>query len=111
MFEASRQGAVDLIAGKAPLDRSNAPQLAEVLQACVERGQPRVVLNLAQVPLIDSAGLELLLDYRDRCRARGGSLKLATPSALCRDILRITGVAAQLEVHDDALAAVGSFAR
>lgn len=111
MFESSRQGAVDLVAGKVPLDRSTAPQLGELLQASLERGQPRVVLNLAHVPLIDSAGLDLLLDYRDKYRVRGGSLKLATPSALCRDILRITGVAAQLEIHEDALAAVGSFAR
>ncbi len=54
---------------------------------------------------------ETLLDYRDSCRRRGGALKLGRLNALCGDILRITGLAAQSEIYDDALAAVGSFAR
>ena len=111
MFQRSKQGAVDLVRGGSPINRETLEELEPVLAACAGHGQPRVVLDLAQVPLFDGAGLERLLDYRDLYRGRGGALKLGGPNALCRDILRITGLAAQFEVYDDALAAVGSFAR
>ena len=77
---------------------------------CCTRGQPRVVLDLQHVPLIDSAGLEALLDSRDECVRRAGTMHLATPNRLCRDILRVTGLDHQFSIFDDVISAVGSFA-
>lgn len=68
-------------------------------------------MDLEKVSLIDSAGLELLLDYQDHCTQRGGVMKLTTPTPLCRDILNVTDVVARFEVHQDTLSAVGSFAQ
>ena len=48
-----------------------------MLEACVERGQPHVVLDLQGVALIDSTGLELLLDAQEECQRMGGAMKLA----------------------------------
>ena len=45
-------------------------------------GQPHVVLDLQGVAVIDSAGLELLLDAQEKCQRMGGALKLANPGAL-----------------------------
>lgn len=111
MFEQTKQGAVDLIRCAAPLGRDNAERFAEILDACIDRGQPRIVLNLEQVPLIDSKGLELLVEYQQHSIERGGCVKLAAPTALCRDILTATDVLSNFEVFDDALAAAGSFAQ
>jgi anti-anti-sigma factor len=74
-------------------------------------GQPKLVFDLSGVPLINSAGLELLLDVRDRCAERGGALVLAGPSPLCREILAATGILGSVAVFDDAVSAAGSFAR
>ena len=60
---------------------------------------------------MDSVGLEALLEARDRCQKLGGSIVLARPNALCRDILRINGIDKELNIYDDAVKAVGSFAR
>ena len=111
MFEQAKQGAVDLIRCSAPLNRDNAERVAKVLDACIDHGQPRVVLNLNQVPLIDSRGLELLVEYQQRCIERGGCVKLAAPTTLCRDILTATDVISNFEVFDDESAAAGSFAQ
>ena len=111
MFERSQQGAVDLVRGDEPLNLERVMDASELLEACANRGQPRIVIDLKRVPLIDSAGLELLLDVRDRCLKRGGALKLAAPNHLCEDILRITDVAPQFEIFDDVVSAVGSFAQ
>ena len=69
------------------------------------------VLNLAGVPLLDSAGLELLLNAHDSFAERGGAFKVAAAPALCRDILAVTGVDEQVEVHDELSMAVRSFLR
>ena len=111
MFTRSQQGAVDVIHGDDSLNLEHISDVEKVFTECERHGQPRIVLDLKNVSLIDSTGLELLLDVRDRCLQKGGALKLARPNHLCRDILEITGVAARLEIFDDTVTAAGSFAQ
>ena len=75
------------------------------------RDRPRSVLQLTDIPLIDSQGLELLLDLRDRSARCGGAVHLAAPNVLCRDILQATGLAEEFAIFDDLNSAVGSFAQ
>lgn len=109
MFEIARQGAVDVIVGDSPLSRDFIDPLNELLAPCLRRGQPRAVINLQQIPLIDSAGLELLLDSQDGFERRGGELKLAAANPLCQEILTVTEVGSRFEMFADTTAAVGSF--
>ena len=109
MFQLSRQGVIDVVSGRQPLNRDSTDKVRELLDESLTTGQPRIVVNLDEIPLIDSAGLELLLDVRDDCRQRGGTLQLAAPNPLCRDILHLTGLDQQIDVYDDVLSAVGSF--
>lgn len=109
MFAVSQQGAVHVVSGDSPLDHQHAEELAQVWRTSALARRRHVVIALDGIPLIDSAGLELLLELRDECRARGGVLKLAAPNRLCRDILAATRVNRQFEVFEDSLSAIGSF--
>jgi len=109
MFERLTQGAVDLVRGDDPINAEHVEELARLFQE--SRGQPFVVLDLEKVPLVDSAGLELLLDYRESFQQLGGALKLAAANPLCEDILSITGVGAGFEIFREPLSALGSFVR
>jgi anti-anti-sigma factor len=111
MFEHSRQGAVDVIAGDEPLNVDSVDRVTRLLDQCISHGQPRIVFDLGGLALLDSAGLELLLDARERCARRGGLLQLAAANPLCRDILQVTGLSSEFETFDNVLLAVGSFAR
>jgi anti-sigma B factor antagonist len=111
MFETRRQGAVQVLTGDEPIHAATIGQLDSQLIACLSYGQPKVVIDLERVPLLDSAGLEWLVDAAEKCFQRGGQIQLAAPSALCSDILRITGVGEQVEVFDDVTSAVRSFSR
>lgn len=111
LFERRKQGTVELVRGNGPIHADTAEFLSELFEELLEAGQPRVVLDLERVQLFDSEGLELMLDFQDRCLQRGGALKLAAPNALCRDILTVTIAGSQLEVFSDAVSAVGSFAQ
>ena len=109
MFTLHRQGAIKVVAGQQVLNRETVAHAQRVCDEALAQGQPRIVFDLQGVPLIDSAGIELLLEVRDRCAARGGALHLAGPTALCSDILVATQVARQFAIFDDTLSAVGSF--
>ena len=111
MFQRERQGTVDVIRGADALIVQHLDQFGEVLGECLDGGQPKAVLDLQQVPLIDSAGLEQLLEARERFERLGGGLKLLAPNDLCGDILAATGVGEKFEVFSDVKGAVGSFAQ
>jgi anti-anti-sigma factor len=111
VFTLRSQGAVRVIGGDQSLNAENIAAASNVCEQALAEGQPKVVFDLEGISLIDSAGLELLLDIRDRCSQRGGALHLASPSVLCRDILQATQVADQFAIFRDALSAIGSFAQ
>src|SRR4051794_741722 len=98
MFQTSKQGAVQVISGSVPLNAENISLAQNAAEKCFGKEQPRVVVHLDGISLIDSAGLEFLLDVRDRCLQRGGVLQLSAPTTLCRDILQATGLASQFAI-------------
>ena len=111
MLERVNQGAVDVIRGDLPLNAENVQGLANLLRESLLSGQPYVVVDLDGIPLIDSAGLELLLDFQEEFQRSGGALKLAAPNRLCDEILMVTGTGKSFEIFPEALSAVGSFVR
>ena len=109
MFKRETLGTIDVVVGESALISEHLGLLSSLLEECLESGQPRAVLDMRGAPLIDSAGLELLLDAQDEFRRRGGVLKLAAVSPLCSEVLSISGVEDRFEIHADVNAAVGSF--
>ena len=109
MFVHKQQGAVDVISGGDRISGEHVAALSSVLDARLGNGQPQIVLDLHNIALIDSAGLELLLDFQEKCQRMGGALKLANMGALCREVLKATGVGAKFEVFKDTGGAVRSF--
>jgi anti-anti-sigma factor len=109
MFEQKRQGAVDVIVGGERIAGDHVSELAALFDGKAGHGQPHVVLDLQSVAVMDSAGLELLLDTQESFQRLGGALKLANPGALCREVLKVTGVGARFEMFPDTRSAVRSF--
>jgi anti-sigma B factor antagonist len=110
VFDISRQGSVHIVAVETPLTGEVAEPAGKALARCLEQGPPRIVVDMQATPLLDSRGLEMLVDSAETSAARGGSLVLAAPNALCRDILSVTGLDADFAIFDDVITAVGSFA-
>ena len=111
MFQVSLQGAVQVVSSTVSLNAENLDTAKAAFEQCFGKGQPKIVIHMAGIALLDSEGLELLLDLSDRALRCGGVVQLAEPRPLCRDILQITGVASRFAIFDDLNAAVGSFAQ
>jgi anti-sigma B factor antagonist len=111
MFQVSLQGAVQVVSSSVPLSAEHMESAKSAFEQCFGKGQPKIVVHMAGIPLLDSEGLELLLNLSDRALRCGGVVQLAEPRPLCRDILQITGLASRFAIFNDLNSAVGSFAQ
>ena len=86
------------------LDRTN-----ETITDLFNAGETHIVLDLEEVPMIDSSGIGLLVRHMTSAKQRGGSLKLLKPSKFALQTLKMVRVLNLFEVFDDQQAAVASF--
>ena len=84
--------------------------LKDKINSLVHQGRRKIVLNLEQVPYIDSAGLgEIVRTYTTISR-EGGSIKLLNLTKRITDLLSITKLLTVFETYDNEADAVRSFA-
>lgn len=79
------------------------------LKNTAESGHRCIVLDLAGVDYIDSAGLGTLVAGATSVRRAGGELKLANLTSRVRDLMQITRLSTMFEVHDSLDKARSSF--
>jgi len=83
--------------------------LRDKVNSLLQQGMRKLVLNLAEVPYIDSAGLgEIVRTYTTVSR-QGGQLKLLNLTKRITDLLSITKLLTVFETFDSEKDAVGSF--
>ena len=84
-------------------------ELQRTITDSMEEGDLRFVINLSEVPMIDSSGIGVLVRSLTSAKKRGGSVKLVNPSIFAQKTLRVVGVLNLFEVYEDDDQAVASF--
>jgi anti-sigma B factor antagonist len=84
-------------------------EIKQAVDELLSRGQKNVLLNLARVPYIDSAGLGEIIRCFTAIRKHGGSLKLLAPNQRLIDLLSITKLVNVFDWYNDEPTAVTSF--
>jgi anti-sigma B factor antagonist len=84
-------------------------KLRETMEELLAEGNARFVLDIGEVPMIDSSGIGVIVRSLTSAKQRGGSLKLVNPSKLAMQTLKIVGLLGLFEVYNDDAEAVGSF--
>jgi anti-sigma B factor antagonist len=84
--------------------------LRQTFEEALANGDTRIVLNIAEVGMIDSSGIGLLVRFLASIKKSGGSIKLVQPSKFAVQTLRLVGVLNLFEIFDNDDAAVESFA-
>jgi anti-anti-sigma factor len=74
------------------LDLATAGELKECVATTVSGSQARLVIDLADVPFIDSSGLGALISGLKSARLAGGDLRIANPSEQAKLILQLTAL-------------------
>lgn len=83
--------------------------LREKINTLVENGTTKIVLNLADVPYVDSAGLGEIVRCYTTVSRKDGRLKLLNLTKRIHDLLSITKLLTVFESYDTEDEAVKSF--
>lgn len=83
--------------------------LREKINSLVEGGTKNIVLNLAEVPYVDSAGLGEIVRCYTTVSRKDGKLKLLNLTKRIHDLLSITKLLTVFETYDTENEAVKSF--
>ena len=84
-------------------------EIKQTVDDLLKKGVLSIILNLAKVSYIDSAGLGEIIRCFTALRRNGGSLKLLSPNARVIDLLNITNLLNVFDSYDDEAAALKSF--
>jgi anti-anti-sigma factor len=90
------------------IDLSNADDIGAAIALEVTNRARVLVLDLAEVEYLDSAGMRLIFRLQERLRARSQTLRLVIPAASAiHDALRLAGVSGVVEVLETVDEALG----
>jgi anti-sigma B factor antagonist len=83
--------------------------LRDAVTRLVDSGKTKILLNLAEVPYVDSAGLGEIVRCYTTVSRKGGRLKLLNLTKKIKDLLSITKLLTVFETHESEDEAVKSF--
>jgi anti-anti-sigma factor len=92
------------------LNAESAQAFQERLLSCIDVGETSILLDLAQLDYISSAGLRSLLIAAKRLQARDGRFAVCALTANVREVFRMSGFDTIIDVHPDRATALQSFA-
>ncbi|MGO9649114.1 MAG: STAS domain-containing protein [Terriglobales bacterium] len=105
-----KRSEVQLIQLRGPLRMGPAVDgLRQAMEEVIGNGDHRIAINLAEVSMIDSSGIGLLVRFLASTKKQGGNIKLIQPSKFAVQTLKLVGVLNLFEIFEDDDAAVASF--
>jgi len=84
-------------------------EIKHVVDDLLKKGKKNILLNLAKVPYLDSAGLGEIIRCFTTLRKCGGNFKLLSPNRRVIDLLSITNLLNVFDWYDDEPSALMSF--
>ncbi|MEU5797460.1 STAS domain-containing protein [Streptomyces sp. SUK 48] len=94
-----------IITVRGELDADTGLALQHQLAGQVVHGRRHLVLDLADVPFMDSSGLRVIIRTVNDMRNVDGSVSLAAPTPVVRRVLDLTGMGMSCQIFDTADAA------
>ena len=108
-IEEQRQGAVMILKPKGPLVADDADQFKNQLSEAFNNSLGRCLVDAAEIPFVDSRGLEVLVESAGDLSQSGRTLKLCGVGETVREVLDLTGLAPLFEFYEDVNAGSRSF--
>jgi anti-sigma B factor antagonist len=107
----TEQDGVTLVEVIGRVDSTNAEQLGEALITEIEAGHTQIVLDLAGVDYMSSAGLREIVSALKRAKRSvdGGDVRIAQPSYRVREVLEMAGLDTIIQIYPTQVEAVGSY--
>jgi len=99
----------DLLAVKGRVDSATSPKLSEALDAILNEGRFKIVIDMAGLEYMSSAGFRALISAQRNCRRfNRGEVILAAVPANIHSALELAGFTTLFKVFPDITTAVGT---
>ncbi|MHA3904726.1 STAS domain-containing protein [Castellaniella sp. WN] len=109
-FAIDKSGTALIVQPEGQVNSANAAAFEADLLALVDKGEQRIVLDLARLNYISSAGLRVVLLLAKKLKQSDGALALCDIQPYVREVFEISGFLAILNVYAtraEAVAALG----
>ncbi|MBN1347643.1 MAG: STAS domain-containing protein [Phycisphaerae bacterium] len=103
-----QHGRATVVAPREAIVENDCADVQRSVLEAIANGASQIVVDLGEVPFIDSAGLELLCELQKTCADSGAHMKITSVDEMCREILRITDLAHQFQTFESVEEAVRS---
>jgi anti-anti-sigma factor len=104
-------GSVSVLVPHGPLAGEDVEHLRQSLSLAIDQKGGRIVLDMSDVPYLDSSGIEALLELCAGQRIGSARPRLAQLGETCREALDLTDVLPGLTVFDTVESAIRSYKR
>ncbi len=101
--------AIVTVTGDITLNKGGDAMLKDKVQSLLQQGRKHLLIDLAGVSYVDSAGLGELVQAYATTKNRGGALKLVNVTKRLKDLLVVTKLLTVFDTFDDEASAVASF--
>jgi anti-sigma B factor antagonist len=110
-FEVHRKDKEDIsvVYLKGFLDAHTAPDFEKMLQNLVDEERVRIVVNLADLAYISSAGLGVFMGFIEDIRNKGGDIKLAEPTDKVYRVFDLLGFPVLYEIFPKESEAIAKY--
>lgn len=105
----SDQDQVRLVEVIGRIDSMNANELGDALTREIDEGHTQIVLDLAGVDYMSSAGLREIVSALKRVKRGTGDLRIAQPSERVLEVLEMAGLDTIFQIFSTQTEAVGSY--
>ncbi len=75
----------------------------------LKQGQNKIVLDVEEVPQIDSSGIGMLVRHLATAKKEGGAIRLLKPSQFAMHMFKIVGLLNLFSTYEDLPQAIASF--
>lgn len=100
---------VDIVKLKGRIDSANVAEFEGAINALQQQGRHCLVLDMAELNYMSSAGLRVMVSALKAARNKSGNVVVAAPTTNMVDTLKLVGFHTLFPHYDDVLKAVDSF--
>lgn len=100
-------GQITIVIPRGRLDGTANTSLAECLQTLASKPEPRLLIDLAGVSFMASAGLRVIMTALKTVNAAGGMLVICSVQKPVREVFDVTGFTGLFQVFDERKTALG----
>ncbi|SMF81218.1 anti-sigma B factor antagonist [Tistlia consotensis] len=101
------RGGLTVVTLNGKLDTVSSPEVQAAVMAALESADKGVVIDMAEVAYVSSAGLRVMLIGGKTAKAKAKTFRIAGLKPAVAEVFKMSGFDRLLEIHPDVAAAVG----